>query len=153
MPSSKTEKQATVLPFQPYHKGFYTAATIDRPLSPKVVCIFYPLPAEQRQLSLKDTLTHEPKPEAPSAAIVIDTCVSAATCWYFVPNSTCLWPLSEILSKPIVQVGIFYHCPSASVAALPLTPTANLQFPARFECIYALLASPLPTSAASCNCI
>lgn len=44
------KKQATVEPFQPYHKGFYTTATIDRTPSPKGCLPFLsPLAAEQRQ--------------------------------------------------------------------------------------------------------
>lgn len=124
MSLSKMEKQAVVESFQPYHKGFYTTATIDRaPFSKGCLCSFPPRCKTETEPTLKDALTHKHKPQGTRARLLpqrvshcqndicTDTYVSAATYWYFPTNNMRLWPVSQILRKLIHQLGIFYHCP------------------------------------------
>lgn len=76
MSLSEIEKeQATVEPFQPYHKGFYTTATIDRaPFSKGCLSPSYPTPhptppcrRTETEALLRDALTHTHEPQATRA--------------------------------------------------------------------------------------
>lgn len=71
MSLSKMEKQAVVESFQPYHKGFYTTATIDRaPFSKGCLRSFPPRCKTETEPTVKDALTHKHKPQGTRARLL-----------------------------------------------------------------------------------
>lgn len=72
MSLSNMEKQAVVESFQPYHKGFYTTATIDRaPFSKGCLHSFLPRCKTETEPTLKDALTHKHKPQGTRAQLLL----------------------------------------------------------------------------------